>query len=240
VKSLNSDILALDWLSYTTIALGSRDGKIRLHDTRSGGTSHILTHPYPISKLKRADNETRLLCSGLQDSLFLYDIRSPKLSSQSSSSTAKFQNHHYNEDYFKTLYPGNRDSSKRRKLTHKSYKLWSQPLLSFPHANRDELELDVDVHPRLGLVAAAQDLSTGTAIRVSNLFTGKTVKEFKADAAGGAGGKKPGAGKIRSVKFVDRGEEDGGVDLWTCWNGGIARFGWEEDGDEELLRNLRV
>ncbi|KAF1938368.1 hypothetical protein EJ02DRAFT_457932 [Clathrospora elynae] len=222
VKSLDSDILALDWISYTTVVLGCRDGKIRLYDTRSGGSSHILTHPYPISKIKRADNETRLVCSGLQDSLFLYDIRSPRLSRGSASGPSSHDNHHYNEHYFKTLYPGNRDNKKRRKLNHKAFKNWSQPLLSFPHANLDDLELDIDVHPRLGLLAASQDHNTGTAILISNLWTGRTVKEIKSEVSVG----KEKLDKIRCVKFIDRDEEEGGVDLWTCWSGGIARFGW--------------
>ncbi|KAF1828741.1 hypothetical protein BDW02DRAFT_206628 [Decorospora gaudefroyi] len=219
VKSLTSDVLALEWISYTTIALGCRDGTIRLYDTRSGGSSHVLSHPYPISKLKRADDETRLICSGLQDTLFLYDIRSPRLSRNSPRRTFNYDNHHYNESYFKTLYPGNRDHSKRRKLNYQAFMSWSQPVLSFAHANRDELDLDIDVHARLGLVAAGQDLSTGTAIRVSNIWTGKTVKEFRNQSE-----KKDVWEKIRSLKFVERDEGVGGVELWSCWNGGIAKF----------------
>ncbi|KAF1844487.1 uncharacterized protein K460DRAFT_365451 [Cucurbitaria berberidis CBS 394.84] len=224
VRSLNSDIISLDWISYTTIALGCRDGKIRLHDTRSGGSSHILTHPYPIAKLKRADSETRLICSGLQDSLFLYDIRSPRPSRTSSSHSFNYDNHHYNEQYFKTLYPGNRDTKKRRKLNHTALKNWSQPLLSFAHHNLDDLELDIDVHPRMGLLAASQDSATGTAIRISNIWTGMTVKEIKCSSKTAKG--KGALAKIRSLKFIDSGDGDGGADLWACWDGGIARFGW--------------
>lgn len=224
VKSLDTDVLALEWMSYTTVALGCRDGTIRLYDTRSGGSSHVLTHPYPISQLKRADDESRIICSGLQDTLFLYDIRSPRLSRNSSRKTFNYNNHHYNEQYFKTLYPGNRDMPKRRKLNHKSFKNWSQPILTFPHANRDELDLNIDVHPRLGLLAAAQDVSTGTAIRISNIWTGKTVKEIKPHENHRV--QKGGWEAIRSLKFVDRDEEYGEADLWSCWNGGIAKFTW--------------
>lgn len=210
-------------MSYTTVALGCRDGSIRLYDTRSEGSSHVLTHPGPISKLKRADDETRLVCSGLNDTLFLYDIRSPRLSRNAPRKTSNHENHHYNEQYFKALYPSNRDTAKRRKLNHKAFKNWSQPLLTFAHANRDELDLDIDVHPRLGLLAAAQDLSTGTAIRISNIWTGRTVKEMhNSEHAGKKGGRET----IRSLKFVDRDDEVGGVDLWSCWNGGIAKFTW--------------
>ncbi|RAR04203.1 hypothetical protein DDE82_004642 [Stemphylium lycopersici] len=224
VKSLDTDVLALEWMSYTTVALGCRDGTIRLYDTRSGGSSHVLTHPYPISQLKRADDESRIICSGLQDTLFLYDIRSPRLSRNSSRKTFNYNNHHYNEQYFKTLYPGNRDMPKRRKLNHKAFKNWSQPILTFPHANRDELDLNIDVHPRLGLLAAAQDVSTGTAIRISNIWTGKTVKEIKPHENHRV--QKGGWEAIRSLKFVDRDEEYGEADLWSCWNGGIAKFTW--------------
>ncbi|KAH7355920.1 hypothetical protein BKA66DRAFT_429158 [Pyrenochaeta sp. MPI-SDFR-AT-0127] len=224
VKSLHSDILSLDWISYTTVALGCRDGKVHLHDTRSGGSSHILTHPYPISKIKRADDETRLICSGLQDSLFLYDIRSPRPSGKLTPLTTNHSNNHYNEQFFKTLYPGHRDSHKRRRLSHGAFRNWSQPVLSFAHHNLDDLELDIDIHPRLGLLAAAQDSSSGTAIRISNIWTGKTIKEIKAKNKTTA--KSAAIDKIRCLKFIDRGEEDGGVDLWTCWDGGVAVFGW--------------
>jgi WD40 repeat protein len=225
VKSLDSDVLALEWISYTTVAIGCRNGTIRLYDTRSGGSSHVLTHPSPISKLKRADDETRLICSGLQDTLFLYDIRAPRLSRSSSRKTFNYDNHHYNEEYFKQLYPTYRDGHKRRKLNHKAFKNWSQPVLTFEHANRDDLELDIDVHPRLGLLAAAQDISTGTAIRISNMWTGRTVKEIKADHT--QPHKLPTQFPIRSLKFVNRYDDaDGEVDLWSCWNGGIGKFGW--------------
>ncbi|CAN9269275.1 unnamed protein product [Alternaria alternata] len=234
VKSLDSDVLALEWISYTTVALGCRNGNIRLYDTRSGGSSHVLTHPSPVSKLKRADDETRLICSGLQDTLFLYDIRAPRLSRNASRKTLNYENHHYNEEYFRSLYPTHRDGHKRRKLNHKAFKNWSQPVLTFEHANREELDLDIDVHPRLGLLAAAQDKSTGTAIRISNIWTGKTVKEIKTDHAT-KHGKMTTHDPIRSLKFIDRyNDVDGGVDLWSCWNGGIAKFGWGDGSKMKL------
>ena len=104
--------------------------------------------------------------------------------------------------------------------------------MTFEHANRDELDLDIDVHPRLGLLAAAQDKSTGTAIRISNICTGKTVKEIKTDHAT-KHGKMTTHDPIRSLKFIDRYDDvDGGVDLWSCWNGGIAKFGWGDGSSE--------
>ncbi|KAI4706408.1 hypothetical protein J4E89_008823 [Alternaria sp. Ai002NY15] len=178
VKSLESDLLALEWISYTTVALGCRDGTIRLYDTRSGGSSHVLTHPAPISKLKRADDETRLICSGLNDTLFLYDIRAPRLSRNSSRKTFNYENHHYNEEYFQNLYPTHRDSHKRRKLNHKAFKNWSQPVMTFAHLNRDELELDIDVYPRLGLLAAAQDTTEGLHLAQNHSQSFKAAKKI--------------------------------------------------------------
>jgi WD40 repeat protein len=216
LASLETDILALDWISYTTVALGCRDGKIRLYDTRSGGSSHILTHPHAVSKIKRADDQTRLIVSGLQDSLHLYDIRSPCISR---SSKSNHDDHHYNQDYFENLYPGGRNHKKRRKMNHIATKYWSQPILTFPHSNIDDLELDINVHPRLGLVAAGQNSEINTPIRVSNMWTGQTVKEFKRN------NQHNGSDRIRSLRFMDD-EEEGGVSLWASWGGGIARFGW--------------
>ncbi|KAH7411856.1 hypothetical protein DE146DRAFT_641565 [Phaeosphaeria sp. MPI-PUGE-AT-0046c] len=218
VASLETDVLALDWISYTTIALGCRDGKIRLYDTRSGGSSHILRHPHPVSKIKRADDSSRLLVSGLQDSLFLYDIRS-------SRSVGTSSDHHYNKEHFETLYPGGRNHKKRRKMNHIAHRHWSQPVLTFPHANVDDLELDVDVHPSLGLVAAAQNPESSTAIRVSNMWTGKTIKEFRGQQQTSKLGNA--AARIRSLKFLDSADEAcDGVELWASRGGGVVRFGW--------------
>jgi WD40 repeat protein len=225
LSSLGTDVLAVDWISHSTVALGCRDGKIRLYDTRSGGSSHILTHPFAISKVKRADDPTRLIVSGLQDTMFLYDIRSPRPSKGN-------PNQHYTNSYLDSIYPTGLTSKKRRKISHTARTNWSQPILTFAHANTDDLELDIDVHPRLGLVAAAQNPDDEVAIRVSNLWTGKTVKEFKREKGSGSGSE-----RMRSLEFMD--EEDGGVELWACWRGGVAKFGWEGgDMERERVRKL--
>ena len=220
VPSLHADILALEWLNHNTIALGCRNGKIHLYDARSGGNSHILTHPYPISKLKRADDATRIVCSGLQNTLFLYDIRNPRLSPAANKERFNTKDHHYSEAYFKTLYPGNRDHKKRRKLNHTAFMKWSQPVLSYPHTNLDDMDLDIAVNSRLGLVAAAQDgANCEKAIRVSNLWTGKTIREFD-----WPGKKAKGHQKIRNLKWMD--DDDGNVSLWAAWGGSVASFSW--------------
>jgi WD40 repeat protein len=221
LPNLHADILALSWLSFNTVAMGCRNGKIHLYDTRSGGSSHVLTHPYAISKLARADDATRLVCSGLQDTLFLYDLRMPRLSPQRNrDGTRDINNHHYNEAYFKAIHPGNHDYKRRKLLNKKAFAKWSQPVLSYPHTNHDDLDLDVAVNARLGLVAASQDLANcDKAVRVSNLWTGKTVREFEMP-------KKKGEGlqKIRNLKWMD--DEDGGMSLWSTWGGDIASFSW--------------
>lgn len=224
VDNLNSDILTLDWISYTTVALGCRNGNIHLYDTRSGGSSHVLTHPNSLSKIKRADDPTRLLCSGLQDTLFLYDIRSPRISRPGQRASNHHNDHHYNEEYFKDIYPGGRNQKKRRKMNHIAFNRWSQPVLSIPHANVDDLELDVAVHHGLGLVAASQDSDTNVAIRVSNLWTGRTVKEFRSAGNGHSMHQKQ--DRIRTLRFVDCEDDGGTADLWASWKGGIARFAW--------------
>lgn len=238
VDHLDSDILALDWISYTTLALGCRNGKIHLHDTRSGGSSHVLTHPNSVSRLKRADDATRLVCSGLEDTLFLYDIRASKIMynekkprTQKKPSSFIYNAHHYNEQYFKNMYPEAQNDKKRRRMEHTACRKWSQPVLSFPHVNIDDIGLDMDVHASLGLVAAAEDVgSTGVAIRVSNLWTGRTVKEFKTSPSRNGNQNRGKYPSIRALKFMDPDIGDGGnnanIEIWTTWDGGIARFGW--------------
>jgi hypothetical protein len=124
-----------------------------------------------------------------------------------------------------TTTPGNKRSAKRRKLNHKAYKNWSQPVLTFEHANRDLLYLDIDVHPRLGLLAAGQDTSTDIGIRISNIWTGKIVREIsrRTDDMEYRGPQQHWTAN-RTLKFIERDDGDGGVDLWTCWDGGIAKF----------------
>ncbi|KAL1602521.1 hypothetical protein SLS60_005937 [Paraconiothyrium brasiliense] len=113
----DTDILALDWLSPTTVVLGERSGKIFLYDTRSKGYSHILTNPFPISKLKRADDPTRLICAGVQDSLSLYDIRSRDTFSQHAQG-------HYSDKFFNDQYPGFHRRQKRKKMKHTAAANW--------------------------------------------------------------------------------------------------------------------
>jgi len=228
-NSEDSDIYSLDWLSYTTVALGLRSGKIILYDTRSGGTSHVLTHPTPVFILKRADDQTRIVCSGLNDSLYLYDIRYDQSAQLRRRPGQPKSETHYNDQYFAALPSGKpRRGKKRRKLDHVAAQRWSEPVHAFPHNNLDDAELAVDVHPRLGLVAAAQDSETDVAIRVSNLWTGKAVKEYTRNVDDGGRlehGKKD-VETIRSLQFVDEEQGSNGVEIWAGWKGGIAKFGW--------------
>ncbi|KAG9204751.1 hypothetical protein G6514_009981 [Epicoccum nigrum] len=223
LPNLDADILALEWLSHSTVALGCRNGKIHMYDTRSGRSTHALTHPCAISKIKRADDPTRVLCSGLQDTLFLYDARMPRLSSSRHRNAEPYMdNHHYNNDYFTTIYPGKRNHKRRKLLNRKAFAEWSQPILSFPHTNLDDLDLGIAVNEQLGLVAAAQDTEhCDKAIRVSNFWTGKTVREFSPPVQLEAGGK---GAKMRDLKWMD--DHDGGVRLWSIWGRGIAEFAW--------------
>lgn len=229
VKDLSSPIISLDWLSYTTVAMGCRDGKVLLYDTRSGGSSHILTHPQPVAKIKRADDQTRLVCAGLNNCLHLYDIRSPRPTSSHRRPFAENSNTHYNDTYFSTLDAGGPlRGKKRQKLDFVNASKWSQPLLTFEHSNLDNPNLDIAVHPQLGLLAAAQDDQTDVAIRVSNIWTGQVLREFKRDPVP----RRKGRGKIaaaswpiRTLKFATD-IHDGELSLWTTWEGGIGRFQW--------------
>ncbi|KAF2443518.1 hypothetical protein P171DRAFT_415084 [Karstenula rhodostoma CBS 690.94] len=203
----NSDVLALDWLSPTTVVLGERSGKILLYDTRSRGSSHILTNPFPITNLKRADDPTRLVCAGVQNSLFLYDIRSRDTFSRHAQG-------HYNDKFFNDQYPGSENRHKRKKMKFTVAANWSQPILSFPYDNIDDHYLDVAVQPDLGLVAAAQDANSSAAIKIYNMWTGKLLREIP----------QPSLVKvnIRCLRFMKDCNSD--PELWSSWGGSIVKM----------------
>lgn len=260
-SSVGADILALAWLDATTLAAGCRNGKILLCDLRSRRATHALTHPYAIGALARADDPTRLLCGGLQDTLFLYDVRFSSSSSQSSShnpTASHLGSTHYTPAYFSALYPGGPSHRKRKTMQHRARTQWSQPVLAFSHSNVDDLDVGVAVCARLGVVAAVQGVgwagdsgampvrgragnnnptqkTQGTGersavetatgrIRVSNLWTGRVIKELSCAVVGPG---KTVAGKTRGLKWIVDGDDEGGeVKLWAGVGGGIGEYAW--------------
>jgi WD40 repeat protein len=230
--SLESDILALDWLSENTVAMGCRNGEIHIYDTRSKGSSNITKHPRPISKLRRADDFTRLVVSGLDNTCMLYDMRMSRPQPQSRTyqeDLPPMQNSLSGESERRNNHT--RDNRRKRKrhpqFTSASYvEPPSQPLLRFQHDNAEDLELGLDVHAGLGLVAAAQ---ADTKIKISNLWTGKLIKEFDMHEDGSTERintlKKGKANRIRCLKWINDGDGEG-ISLWASGEGGIKRFGW--------------
>lgn len=236
-----SDVLALEWLTHSVVAVGCRNGKIKIHDTRVGKAHHALTHPYAITGLKRADDASRLVCAGLQDTLFLYDVRMSRRSSPSSSSSSfssqkrvragdrhDAASTHYTPAYFKSLHPGSHSHRHRAKLQKQARTKWSQPVLSIPHDNPDDPGLGVAVNERLGLVAAVQGGdAAGRKVRVSSLWSGRVVREFDVGLSGGKAG---GGGRVRDVQWIDEGDGEDGVRLWCATGegktGGIVEFAW--------------
>lgn len=185
IVKLDTDILAVEWISKTLIVFGCRNGSVYLHDA---STNHdicrVLKRPYPITQIRRADVWHRFICAGPGDTLFLCDL---KYSHERAPSTFK----------------------RRARLVQ-----------TFQHSNKDDFHLGIDIHKRLGLVAVAQgDSASGVAIRVHNIWTGKVVKEFHHDVGWGAGGRT----SVLDLKFMDK--DQGEIDLWATWDGGIARFG---------------
>ncbi|KAF2792007.1 hypothetical protein K505DRAFT_376341 [Melanomma pulvis-pyrius CBS 109.77] len=215
ILNLSSDIFALEWLSENTLALGCRNGKIHIYDIRANGESHILTHPFPISQLRRGDDFTRLVCSGLQNTCVLYDMR---MGRRSAAAPRRPPPQQETKRLIRNL---------KRKRSHLPYSQprFTQPVLHFRHSNTDDLELGIDVHPGLGLVAAAQE---DASIRVSNLWTGKTVRVFGAVDDNidrqTQGWKKP--DRIRCLRFINDGDGDGEVGLWSAGAAGLRRFAW--------------
>jgi hypothetical protein len=230
--ALDSDILAVDWLSDNTVAMGCRNGKIHIYDTRSKGSSQVARHSCPISRLRRADDFTRLVVSGLNNTCVLYDMRM-------SRSQPRPQIQEEDEPWRQTFTlgdpgqknPHTRDNRRKRKrypqfTSASNVEPPSQPLLRFQNENADDLELGLDVHIGLGLVAAAQ---SNTNIKISNLWTGKLVKELNMHEDGSSGGtnslRRGKTNRIRCLKWVDDGDGEG-TSLWASGEAGIRQFIW--------------
>jgi WD40 repeat protein len=230
--SLDSDILALEWLSENTVAMGCRNGAIHIYDTRSKGSSRMIKHPRPISRLRRADDFTRLVVSGLDNTCMLYDMRM----SRSQPRSEIYQEHDPPGQSFPS---GNserrnrrtRDNRRKRKrnpqfTSASDVEPTTEPLLRFQHDNAEDPELGLDVHSGLGLVAAAQ---SDTKIKISNLWTGKLIEEFNMHDHGSTerinSSKKGKANRVRCLKWMNDGDGDG-TSLWASGEGGITRFGW--------------
>ncbi len=60
----SSDTLAVDWLDQNVVLSGSRNGQIRLWDTRSNGTSTRMLHPSCTTHVRRL-NEHMIVVAGL-------------------------------------------------------------------------------------------------------------------------------------------------------------------------------
>ena len=90
----------------------------------------------------------------------------------------------------------------------------SQPILSFPYENSDDLYLDVAIQPDLGLIAAAQDTDSSAAIKIYNMCTGKLLKEIQ----------QPKLTKvsIRCLRFME--DRNGDPELWSSWGGSIVKM----------------
>lgn len=76
-----SDAFATEWLSPNLLAIGQRDGVVKLWDTRVGGraaTAMALQHPGPVSHVRAADPH-RIVVHGRcqKEALCMYDMRSP-------------------------------------------------------------------------------------------------------------------------------------------------------------------
>lgn len=76
-----SDAFAIEWLSPTLLAIGQRDGIVKLWDTRSGGRAAAalaLQHPGPVSHIRSADPERIVVHGRWQtNGLCMYDLRQP-------------------------------------------------------------------------------------------------------------------------------------------------------------------
>ncbi|KAF2197188.1 hypothetical protein GQ43DRAFT_484333 [Delitschia confertaspora ATCC 74209] len=195
---LATNIEALSWLSPHSLALGSRDGKIHIHDTRARGTTHILTHSTPVKQLRRTDDFTRVVCAGIDDTLVLYDMRMSRTSTKAS---------------LEHMSKSSRKKSRYRSTPNQS----SVSLFAFPWSNSDYPDLGLDSHPHLGLLAGADEHGK---ISVWSLRTGHVVKTWEPHQPN------QGGERGRCVRFEEEDGGIGDVSVWGTVGREVTRFGW--------------
>ncbi|KAF2397129.1 hypothetical protein EJ06DRAFT_533322 [Trichodelitschia bisporula] len=74
-----SDAQSLDWLNAHVLAVGHRNGAVKLYDTRSKGKVSRLRLPGPVTSLRGTGNETKLVACWNQGSMDMYDLRTASL-----------------------------------------------------------------------------------------------------------------------------------------------------------------
>ncbi|KAF2652836.1 hypothetical protein K491DRAFT_760114 [Lophiostoma macrostomum CBS 122681] len=207
VLQSKSDLLALEWLSPNTICTGHRNGRIQIYDIRAKGSARVLRHPAPITQIRRADDFTRLVCAGLCNTLTMYDLRKAQAATEAEARLPH--------------------KERKRKRDRKGKTNWKLP---FPHSsnytvryaykNADVQGLGMDVCPKLGLVAAADEENR---LNVWNMYTGQVVKKYK--SVDQTEPERPAEPKrIRCVRFVE--DEDGDTSLWATSEGSVMKYGW--------------
>lgn len=144
---VDSDPLALAWLTPTTAAAGLRNGTVQLWDVRSNGAANRLTHGGSVTGMRRVGAE-RLVVAGLEGSLALYDLRMAR-------EVEPQQWRH------------------RRKRQRKTARGRTLPAVDFAHDDAHPGALGFDVSPGLGLVAAADGENV---VQLYSIATGAPVQ----------------------------------------------------------------
>lgn len=150
-----SDAFATEWLSPNLLAIGQRDGIVKLWDTRVGGraaTALALQHPGPVSHIRAADAH-RIVVHGRwqREGLCMYDMRlpvSPKMTKRK------------------------RDAKSVRQQNV------SQPLMVYEHEGNLR-PVGFDVSTESGLVAA---VDAKNRVQLYALHSGKRVKTLETES----------------------------------------------------------
>jgi hypothetical protein len=210
----DTDVRALAWLSPTSLVLGQRDGRILLYDTRSKGSAHILSHSAPINHIRPADDFTRIVVSGICNTLTMYDMRHSPTPPPPWKREGRGRHHKRQKTY----------GSSSHALTSGQPFHGSNVLTTFAYNNEDTQHLGMDVHVRLGLVAAGDE---DGKLNVYNMYTGEFLRALSPTGpiAPTSESSKlwPEVG-IRCLRFVD--DENDGVSLWATVNGGVTQYTW--------------
>lgn len=177
VLAVPGDPLALAWLTPTLLAVGQRNGSVRLWDTRTGGSVKRILSGGCVTGIRRVD-ASQLVVQGLSNSLALHDLRMPR------EREAPMEPRGWIKE------PGRK--------AWRAPKATTQPAVAFAYRNEYCLDLGFDVSTDLGLVAAADDRNV---VQLYSLATGQqTGRREKRTELKRTGGVQP---YVRGLRFVE-------------------------------------
>ncbi|TID20280.1 wd40 repeat-like-containing domain [Venturia nashicola] len=216
IYQCNSDVLALSWLSPTTVTGGLRTGGVVMYDIRARGGIQRFTHPSAVINIKSIDEGQRIVVAGMANEMCMYDLRMLKEENR----TIRVGEGHWALNDEDGRGGGNIGGDLTwRKPFMKKVKC-PKPVVNFKY-NNTVYPLGMDIHARLGIVAAGEEDGN---IGIWSLRSGERMRKLWTDKPpGGTRNVAEPKDFVKCLKFV---EDDGPPRLMASAGQKMIEWAW--------------